>query len=67
MILFLFSGRFEISRAPNIAAPDDMPHRIPSSFASLRAVSMASSFDTFIISSKRFVSRIFGIKPAPIP
>ena len=50
-----------------LAAPLEMPERIPSSRASRRAVSMASSFEPVSMRSTRPRSRVSGMKPAPIP
>jgi len=67
IILSLFSDFLEYSIAVYTAAPDEIPHKIPSSFAQRRAVSIASSFDTVKISSTVFLSKFSGIKLAPIP
>lgn len=45
------SSRLAILIAAHTAAPDDIPQRIPSFFASLRDVSNASLFVTVITSS----------------
>ncbi len=63
----LFSGLFATSRAAHIAAPQEIPARMPSSFASLLAIIPASSFDTVMISSIIRLFKISGINPAPIP
>ena len=61
------SGRLATSSAANAAAPEEIPARIPSSFARRRAYSKDWSFVTWTTSSTRAVSRFFGMKPAPIP
>ena len=62
----LFPAEKELKAEPG-AAPDDIPHRSPSSLASLRVMLPASSLVTFMISSTRSRRNISGIKPAPIP
>ena len=61
------SGRFAISTAACAAAPEEMPPRIPSSFARRRAIANDSSFETWNVSSTNVVSRFFGMNPAPMP
>ena len=61
------SGRRAISSAATTAAPDEMPDNRPSSVASRRAISIACSLETFTTSSISDVSRISGMKPAPMP
>ena len=67
IVLFLESSLFAISKATLIAAPDDIPAGIPSSFARRLAKIPASSSLTFTISSINELSKIEGTKPAPIP
>ncbi|KFM29267.1 hypothetical protein F751_1643 [Auxenochlorella protothecoides] len=49
------------------AAPEEMPHRMPSSWASFRATATASCVRTRSTSSSRLKSRTRGMKPAPSP
>jgi hypothetical protein len=69
----LFSGRFASSIAAHTFAPEEMPARIPSSFASRRAIAKASSFVTWMHSvicacpPSSFRCRLFGTNPAPVP
>ena len=63
----LFSGLLPISNAATVAAPLDIPAKIPSSFARLFAAENASSFFTLIISSISSLSKTSGTKPAPMP
>ncbi len=65
--LSLFSLRLAIVVATEIAAPVEIPPGSPSSFASARAFSKASEFETLTISSMRSVLRMEGTNPAPIP
>ncbi|MDF2951881.1 MAG: hypothetical protein K0S18_1464 [Anaerocolumna sp.] len=51
IVLPAFSGRFATSVAAHNAAPDEIPTKNPSVFASSLPVSNASSFSTAIISS----------------
>lgn len=68
IILFpLFSGLLASSKAAQVAAPDEIPAKIPSFLARLSKVSPASSSLTGIISSIKSVFRILGTNPAPIP
>ncbi|CAA7402896.1 unnamed protein product [Spirodela intermedia] len=48
-------------------APEEMPTRRPSSAANLRACAMASSELTVTTSSTSAMSRLWGMKPGPIP
>src|SRR5664280_1434924 len=61
------SGRFAISMAACAAEPEEMPPRIPSSFARRRAIANDSSFETWKVSSTNAMSRFFGMNPAPRP
>ena len=63
----LFSGFFAICSAAYVAAPEDIPANIPSSFASLSCVSAASSSFTGYVPSIRFSSKTPGMNPGPIP
>ena len=67
MSLPSFSSLFANSNAAKVAAPDDIPARIPSSLASLSNVFAASSSDTCIISSINSVFKTSGMNPGPIP
>ena len=62
-----FSGRFPTCIAANTAAPDDIPQKMPSAVANLRAMAMASSPLICTISSNNDVSALPGMKPAPMP
>ncbi len=48
-------------------APEEMPTRMPSSFALRRAISLAASASTWTTPSSSAMSRFFGMKPAPMP
>ena len=67
MSLPAFSGLFASSMAARAAAPEEMPTIRPSLSASCLAISMASSDPTWMISSRRSVSRMPGMNPAPMP
>ena len=62
-----FSGRLASSNPAQVAAPDEIPVKIPSSLASLNKVAPASSSFTGITSSTRSTSKTSGTKPGPIP
>ena len=49
------------------AAPEEMPHRTPSSLARRRAMAMAVSDGTWMTSSTMSISQLPGMKPAPMP
>mmetsp|Transcript_14425 Transcript_14425/g.47045 ORF Transcript_14425/g.47045 Transcript_14425/m.47045 type:complete len:207 (-) Transcript_14425:635-1255(-) len=67
MRLPLFSGRSATLVAARTAAPEEMPQRMPSCVAISRAMSMASKESMGTTSSKRVVSALPGMKPAPMP
>ncbi len=56
-----------LPKAAATAAPQEIPARMPSSRASRRAYSIASSLLTCSISSTSDRSRLSGTKPAPMP
>ena len=62
-----FPGCLANSNAAQAAAPEDMPHKIPSEAASSLAVVNACSLVTVMISSMMAVFKTSGTKPAPIP
>jgi hypothetical protein len=62
-----FSLRTATLQAAKIAAPEEIPHKIPSLLAVRRDVSKASSLLTLIISSIVSIFSISGIKPGPVP
>jgi hypothetical protein len=62
-----FSGLFPTATAAAIAAPEEIPTKIPSFAATVRANWIAVSPGTFWISLISEVSQFAGIKPAPIP
>ncbi|VEU38254.1 unnamed protein product [Pseudo-nitzschia multistriata] len=63
----LFSGRLATCVAAKTEAPLEIPQKIPSWVAMLRAISMASSPAIWITSSSKLVSAFPGMKPAPMP
>mmetsp|Transcript_82105 Transcript_82105/g.166247 ORF Transcript_82105/g.166247 Transcript_82105/m.166247 type:complete len:335 (+) Transcript_82105:284-1288(+) len=63
----LFSGRLATCVAASTEAPLEIPQKIPSWVAILRAISMASSPEIWMTSSSRLVSAFPGMKPAPMP
>ena len=67
MVLPFMSGREATSSAAAMAAPEEMPHGIPSIRAALRAVSKAVSLPIVMTSSISPLSRLPGMKPAPMP
>jgi hypothetical protein len=62
MVLPLFSGRFAICVAAKRAAPEEIPTKSPSDFATSLAVWNASSFFTLNISSEISLLKIFTKK-----
>jgi hypothetical protein len=54
-------------KAAATLAPVEMPPGMPSTLATRCDTSNACSLDTVMISSIKLVSRIDGMKPAPIP
>src|SRR5208283_2210712 len=62
-----FSARAATFSAATTAAPDEIPTRSPSASGSRRAILIASSFVTVMISSIKSVRRMLGTNPAPIP
>jgi hypothetical protein len=63
----LFSGLLATSTAAQVAAPEEMPAKMPSSLANLRAVAPAFSLVTWIISSTASGLYTSGTNPAPMP
>ena len=62
-----FLGCTATCSAANTTAPDEIPTKTPSCVASLRAVAMACSPGTHIISLMTSSLRLAGLNPAPIP
>mmetsp|Transcript_22974 Transcript_22974/g.31838 ORF Transcript_22974/g.31838 Transcript_22974/m.31838 type:complete len:206 (+) Transcript_22974:186-803(+) len=62
-----FSSLWATAMAACTAAPDEMPTSRPSFWASSRAMTIASSLDTWTTSSIRAVSQLPGMNPAPMP
>ena len=62
-----FPSRSATRSAAATLAPVEVPANIPSSFASRRAIFMASAVDTVIISFTNAGRHSGGIKPIPIP
>jgi len=67
MVLPRNSGATANFTATAAAAPLEIPERIPSSLASRRAVSIASSLVTVSTRSTTLRSSVFGMNPAPSP
>mmetsp|Transcript_3064 Transcript_3064/g.6978 ORF Transcript_3064/g.6978 Transcript_3064/m.6978 type:complete len:207 (-) Transcript_3064:421-1041(-) len=67
MRLPFISGVLPTSRAACTAAPEEMPHRMPSSLARRRAIAIASAEDTLTTWSMTDWSQLLGTKPAPMP
>ncbi|MNE60102.1 hypothetical protein D3C80_1552270 [compost metagenome] len=67
MVLPCISGVSARRTATAIAAPQEMPHRMPSSCIKRRAMALDSSSVTSSTRSTIDRSRFFGTKPAPIP
>ena len=67
MRLPAFSGRLATCVAARTEAPLEIPQKIPSWVARLRAISMASSPEIWMTSSNKLVSAFPGMKPAPMP
>ena len=63
----MFSSFLANSNATNVAAPDDIPARIPSCLARASNVDAASWSFTVKISSIASPWKVSGTKPAPIP
>ena len=67
MVLPCISGFSARRTAAAMAAPQEMPQRMPSSCIRRRAMALASSSPTCSTRSTMDRSRFFGTKPAPIP
>lgn len=63
----LLGNKWQHLMAATTAAPEEMPHRMPSSLARRRAISMLSRLLTRTTSSKIVVSSTLGTNPAPMP
>ncbi|MNH22045.1 hypothetical protein D3C79_818850 [compost metagenome] len=67
MVLPCISGFSARRTAAAMAAPEEMPQRMPSSCIRRRAMALDSSSLTSSTWSTRDRSRFFGTKPAPMP
>ena len=67
ILLPLFSSLLANCKAAQVAAPEEIPGKIPSFWARATKVLRASTVGTGIISSITSESKIDGTKPAPIP